>query len=204
MTVTIEQAEEAVRTLMRWIGEDPSDRPELAKTPARVAAAWREWTSGYKFTEDGERDEDLEELTLEEILQPLADTSNHDEMVVVTNIPVLSTCEHHLAPIVGIAHVGYIPSGPIVGLSKLPRLVEHFARRLQLQERLTVQIAEALARVEELAPVGVGVIIRAEHFCISTRGVKAHGAVTTTSCLRGALLEEPEARAEFMALCRER
>lgn len=179
-------AEAAVRALLLAIGEDP-DREGLTETPARVAKAWKEWASGYtqhpgdilKTFEDG------------------ADGVN--ELVIVHNIPVVSKCEHHLADIVGTAHVGYIPRGKIVGLSKLARLVDIYGRRLQVQERLTNQIADALENV--LEPIGVGVIIRAHHGCMSTRGVKIHGSTTTTSAMRGALRNEGSARAEFMSLC---
>lgn len=178
--------EETIRDLLRSIGEDPN-REGLRETPARVAKAWKEWASGYgqdaadvlKVFEDG--------------------AEGVNELVVVHNIPVISKCEHHLADIVGIAHVGYIPRGKIVGLSKLARLVDVFARRLQVQERLTNQIADALEH--HLLPVGVGVLVRAAHGCMSTRGVKIHGSATTTSAMRGALLKEPSARAEFVSLC---
>lgn len=181
-------AEDAVVRLLQYIGEDPA-REGLRETPARVVRAWAEWCSGYK------QDPAV-------LLKSFADGAT-DEMVIVHNIPVVSKCEHHLADIVGTAHVGYIPNGRIVGLSKLPRLVEVFARRLQVQERLTYQIADALSQHPDLNPVGVGVLVRAEHRCISSRGVRIHGSVTTTSAMRGALLEKPEARAEFLALCRD-
>ncbi len=173
--------------LLRMIGEDP-DREGLKDTPRRVAAAWKEWASGY--SQDPIK-----------ILKAFKDGAENcgDELVIVHNIPIVSKCEHHLADIIGTAHVGYIPNGTIVGLSKLPRVVDIFARRLQVQERLTNQIADTL--VQGLAPKGVGVTIRAAHACMSTRGVKIHGSVTTTSAMRGALLTKPEARAEFMSLC---
>ena len=176
--------EEIIRQLLRFIGEDP-DREGLRDTPKRVIAAWKEWASGYV------KDPAAELHTFED--------GACDELVIVHNIPVISKCEHHLADIIGVAHVGYIPDGRIVGLSKLARVTELFARRLQVQERLTVQIADAL--VEHLKPRGVGVLIRAAHACMSTRGVRIHGSVTTTSAMRGALLSKPEARKEFMDLC---
>lgn len=180
------QGKDIVRALLLHIGEDP-DREGLRDTPARVIRAWEEWASGY-----AERPED--------VLRTFEDgAANFDELVIVHNVPVISKCEHHLADIIGIAHVGYIPYGRIVGLSKLARVTELFARRLQVQERLTVQIADAL--VEHLQPRGVGVLIRASHACMSTRGVKIHGSVTTTSAMRLALLDKPEARKEFMDLC---
>ena len=183
---TDDSATDIVTRLLQYIGEDPN-REGLRETPKRFLQGWTEWASGYgddpasilKCFEDGAR--------------------GVDEMVIVHNIPVISKCEHHLADIVGIAHVGYIPNGRIVGLSKLARLVECFARRLQVQERMTNQIAEALQT--HVSPLGIGVLIRAAHHCMLTRGVKVHGSVTTTSAMRGALLEKPEARAEFMALC---
>jgi GTP cyclohydrolase I len=179
-------SEDIIRQLLIHIGENP-DREGLKETPTRVLKAWKEWATGYgqdpaailKSFEDGAK--------------------GCDELVIVHNIPVISKCEHHLADVTGIAHVGYIPNGRIVGLSKLARLTDMFARRLQVQERLTVQIADAL--IEHLKPIGVGVLIRASHACMSTRGVKIHGSVTTTSAMRGALLTKPEARKEFMDLC---
>lgn len=177
----------AIRTLLEAIGEDP-DREGLVDTPKRVAKAWNEWASGYV-------------VNPADVLKTFEDgASKSDELVIVHNIPVISKCEHHLADIVGVAHVGYIPDGRIVGLSKLARLVEVYARRLQVQERLTSQIANALD--EHLKPKGVGVLIRAHHGCMSTRGVRIHGSTTTTSAMRGALLNEPSARAEFMMLCK--
>jgi len=179
-------SEDIITRLLLCIGEDP-DREGLRDTPVRVLRAWKEWATGYaqdpatilKTFEDG--------------------AAGFDELVIVHNIPVISKCEHHLADIIGHAHVGYIPNGKIAGLSKLARLVDCFARRLQVQERLTVQIADALQR--HLEPLGVGVLIRAAHHCMSTRGVKIHGSTTSTSAMRGALLTKPEARKEFFDLC---
>ncbi len=177
-------AEDAVVRLLQFIGEDVH-REGLRETPGRVVRAWGEWAAGYGA--DPAR-----------ILKTFEDGATN-ELVIVHNIPVVSKCEHHLADIHGIAHVGYIPDGRIVGLSKLARLVDAFARRLQVQERLTGQIADAL--VEHLTPKGVGVLVRASHACMSSRGVKIHGSVTTTSAMRGALMDKPEARAEFLSLC---
>jgi GTP cyclohydrolase I len=182
-----ESGDDIVTRLLQYIGEDPT-REGLRETPRRVLNAWREWATGYgqdpatilKLFEDGAQD--------------------YDELVVVHNVPVVSKCEHHLADIIGHAHVGYIPKGKIVGLSKLARVVDIFARRLQVQERMSNQIADAL--MEHLQPLGAGVIIRAQHSCMSTRGVKVHGSVTTTSAMRGALLDKPAARSEFIDLCR--
>lgn len=162
------------------------DRPGLAETPSRVAKAWKEFTAGYH-------------MDPAEVFKVFEDgAENYDEMVIVHNIPVVSRCEHHLEPIVGIAHVGYIPNGKVVGLSKLPRLVEIYMRRLQVQERLTTQIADDIEKY--LAPKGVAVLIRASHGCMCHRGVKLHGSTTTTSAIRG-VLKETAARAEFMQLC---
>jgi GTP cyclohydrolase I len=183
---TDDSATDIVTRLLQYIGEDPG-REGLQETPARVLRAWREWATGYgqdpgtilKSFEDGAK--------------------GCDELIIVHNIPFISKCEHHLADVIGHAHVGYIPNGRIVGLSKLARLVDVFARRLQVQERATIQIADAL--IEHLKPVGVGVLIRASHACMSTRGVKIHGSVTTTSAMRGALLTKDAARKEFLDLC---
>jgi GTP cyclohydrolase I len=182
-----ENSEEIVRQLLLMIGEDPN-RGGLKETPARVVKAWREWAQGYK-------------IDPKDILKTFEDGAEDcgDELVIVSNIPIVSKCEHHLADIMGTAHIGYIPNGKIVGLSKLARVADLFARRLQVQERLTNQIANAI--VECLAPKGVAVTIRASHACMSSRGVKVHGSVTTTAAMRGVLLEKPAARAEFLALC---
>lgn len=176
--------------LLRALGEDPS-REGLRDTPQRVSKAWREWTCGYTMNPS-------------ELLKTFEDgapSMTHGSMVIVSNIPVVSRCEHHLAEITGIAHVGYIPRGRVVGLSKLARLVDVFARRLQVQERMTNQIADTLEK--ELDPVGVGVLVRAAHGCMSSRGVRVHGSVTTTSAMRGAMYHGEAARAEFLQLCRD-
>lgn len=165
---------------------DPNFKREgLIDTPRRVGAAWLDWTRGYR--------EDLAS-----ILKTFEDGSTgYDEMIIETDIPVYSKCEHHLADIFGVAHVGYVPNGSIVGLSKIVRLVEHFARRLQVQERLTVQIAEAL--IDGLHARGVGVVLQCRHMCMESRGINRPGVVTSTTCLRGALREDDAARAEFLA-----
>ena len=178
--------ERVIRALLDLIGENP-DREGLRETPRRVVKAWKEWAQGYA----------IDPTTILKTFEDGAE--NCDELVIVHNIPVVSKCEHHLADIAGIAHVGYIPDGKIVGLSKLARLTDLFARRLQVQERLTSQIADALDT--HLNPKGVGVIVRASHACMSSRGVKIHGSVTTTSAMRGVLRTKPEARAEFLQLC---
>lgn len=172
----------AIRGLLELLDPDHG-REGLQDTPVRVLKAWQEWTAGYN-------------VDAEKLLKTFKDgADNYDEMVFVGCIPFYSTCEHHLAPFFGVAHVGYIPSGSIVGLSKLPRLVECFARRLSVQERITTQIAEALTTV--LKPTGVGVVLQARHMCMESRGINRPGTVTTTSALRGKLKTEPDTRAEF-------
>jgi GTP cyclohydrolase I len=173
--------------LIRFCGEDP-ERPGLLETPYRFARAWLEWTDGYGVEPAS-------------VLKEFDDGAEGcDQLVIVKDIPVYSHCEHHLAPFWGVAHVGYIPNRKIVGLSKLARLVDVFAHRLQVQERMTNQIANALQEV--LEPTGVGVMIRCRHMCMESRGVRRKGAETITSALRGAILDEPEARQEFYAICR--
>lgn len=185
MLVQRHEAEEAVRTLLSYTGEDPH-REGLVETPSRVAKAWAFWTSGY-----GQSAADL--------LKTFEDgAAGTDQMVVRKNIPLYSKCEHHLADIVGVATVAYIPTGRIVGLSKLDRLVTMYARRLQVQERLTNQIADAIA--EHLKPLGVGVWVSARHMCIESRGVQHADSTTITSALRGVVLTDPSARAEFFAM----
>ncbi len=176
----------AVRTLLWYIGEDPN-REGLRETPDRVVRAWSEWAAGYAGKPD-------------EVLKWFGDDAKGvDSMVIVHNIPIHSKCEHHLADITGIAHIGYIPGHRIVGLSKLARLADIYARRLQVQERMTFQIAHAIE--EHLKPVGVGVVVRCAHACMSTRGVKVHGSVTTTSAMLGELRVDAAARREFLDLC---
>lgn len=178
------RAENAVRELLLAVGEDP-DREGLRETPARVARAYREIFAGLR-----QRPEDVLTTTFD---------LGHDEMVLVKDIEVLSSCEHHLVPFVGVAHVGYIPSadGKITGLSKLARLVDVYARRPQVQERLTTQIADSL--MEILEPRGVIVVVECEHMCMSMRGVRKPGAKTITSAVRGQL-RDPATRAEAMSL----
>jgi GTP cyclohydrolase I len=177
----------AVKTILECIGEDPS-REGLRETPSRVRKAWlHEWAAGYR-------------VDAATVLKTFEDgAAGVDEMVAVTSIDLYSHCEHHIAPFFGVAHIAYIPNKRIVGLSKLARLVEVFSRRLQVQERLTNQIADALQ--EHLDPLGAGVIIQAKHFCMCSRGVRQGSAMTTTSALRGCIKEEPSARAEFLRLC---
>lgn len=161
-------------------------REGLQETPDRVAKAWSEWTSGYGKDPA-------------EILKVFDDgAEKYDEMVVVKDIPIYSKCEHHLADIFGTCTIAYIPDRKIVGLSKLSRLADCFSRRLQVQERLTVQIADAIQ--DNLNPIGVGVVIKARHMCMESRGICQQGHHTITSALRGALKDNPETRAEFLAL----
>lgn len=181
------RAEAAVRELLIAVGEDP-DREGLLDTPARVARAYEEIFGGMR-------------LTAEDVLTTTFDLG-HDELVIVRDIEVYSTCEHHLVPFHGVAHVGYIPGndGRITGLSKLARLVDVYAKRPQVQERLTSQVADALMRI--LQPKGAIVVISCEHLCMSMRGVRKPGARTMTSAVRGALTD-PATRAEAMALLRD-
>jgi GTP cyclohydrolase I len=178
------RAENAVRELLIAVGEDP-DREGLRDTPTRVARAYKEIFAGLR-----QNPEDVLTTTFD---------LGHDEMVLVKDIEVMSSCEHHLVPFVGMAHVGYIPShdGKITGLSKLARLVDVFARRPQVQERLTTQIADSLMRI--LEPRGVIVVVEAEHMCMTMRGVRKPGAKTLTSAVRGQL-RDPATRAEAMSL----
>ncbi len=184
------EAKTAVKTILRYIGEDP-DREGLIETPKRFLKAWKNyWGVGYAKEPSG-------------VMKVFTDgASGYDEMVIVKDIKLYSHCEHHIAPIVGVCHIAYIPAqgkeAKIIGLSKLARLTDIFARRLQVQERLTTQIAEAL--MEELKPLGVAVVIEAEHLCMSSRGVEKQGSTTITSKLTGCFKDEPETRAEFMRL----
>jgi len=176
-----------IRQLLNAVEPNP-ERGGLIETPDRVAKAWEFWTSGY-------------DKTAADVLKVFEDGGeNYDEMVMVKDIPVYSHCEHHLAPIFGTATVAYIPNGRIVGLSKLSRLVDLHSRRLQVQERLTNDIAEDLWK--HLQPLGVGVIIKARHMCMESRGLCQQGHHTITSALRGVLKDQPEARAEFMGLAK--
>jgi GTP cyclohydrolase I len=175
--------ERAVRTLIAAAGDDPY-REGLRDTPARVARAYGEWFSGYAV--------DPREL----LRRVFTDAEDYDDTVLLRDIPFVSTCEHHLAPIMGKAHVAYRPAGRVVGISKLSRLVDAFARRLQLQERLTGQIARTLE--ETLRPKGVAVIVEASHACMSTRGVNQHGVSMVTKCWLGEFRDNPELRRELL------
>lgn len=182
---TREEAEEAVKTLLKWAGDDPN-REGLLDTPARVIRAYEEYFAGYH--EDPR-------FYLERTFE---DVHGYDEMVVLRDIPFESHCEHHLAPIIGNAHVAYLPTNKVVGISKLARVVHAFAKRLQVQEKLTAQIADCISQA--LAPDGVAVVIEATHHCMTTRGVHKHGVSMVTSTLLGAFKENIHTRAEFMAM----
>lgn len=181
----IEEAQDSVRSLLRFLGEDPA-REGLQETPARVVRALGEHFSGYGL-DPGE----YLSKTFEEV-------EGYDELVLVSDIEVFSHCEHHMVPFVGKAHVAYIPDGRVVGLSKLARVVDVFAKRLQVQEKLTKQIADAIQ--SHLTPQGVAVIMQCQHFCMCYRGVKKPGSWTTTSKLHGIFLKDPAARMELFTL----
>ena len=176
----VEAAATAVRALLVALGQDP-DRDGLRDTPARVARAYAELLAPTPFN-----------------LTTFPNEERYDELVLVADIPFVSLCEHHLLPFSGVAHVAYVPDGRLLGLSKLPRVVDHFAGRLQLQERLTVQVAEWL--MERLQPRGVGVVVQAEHTCMSLRGVRKPGTRTVTSALHGLLRDDERTRQEFLRL----
>ena len=180
-----ERALEAVRELLRWVGEDP-DREGLQDTPRRVVDAYLEYFRGY-----GENPHDYLERTFEEV-------GGYDEIVLLRDIPFHSHCEHHMAPILGRAHVGYLPRQRVVGISKLARVVQAYAKRLQVQERLTAEIADCINEV--LAPLGVGVIIEATHACMTCRGVETPGVTMTTSRMMGVFREDEKSRQEFLQL----
>ena len=178
-----EEAKEAVRTLLRWAGDDP-EREGLLDTPGRVVRAYREWFAGY--------DQDPVEM----LSRVFEEVEGYDEMVVLRDIRFESYCEHHMAPIIGKAHVGYIPTDRVVGISKLARLVNVFSKRLQVQEKMTAQIANVL--MEVLRPRGVAVVMEGEHQCMSTRGVHRHGVSMVTSTMLGTFRADHRTRKEFM------
>ncbi len=182
---TRKEAEEAVRTLLRWAGDDPA-REGLRDTPARVARAYEEFFAGYAIDPAA-----LLARTFEEV-------EGYDEMIVLRDVRVESYCEHHMVPIVGRAHVAYLPDRRVIGISKLARLVDAYAKRLQIQEKLTVQIADTLHDV--LQPKGVAVVIEATHQCMTTRGVHKPGVAMITSRMLGAFRDDPDTRREFFAL----
>lgn len=181
---TRQEAEDAVRTLIRWAGDDPA-REGLAATPARVARAYEEWFSGYA---------DDPEQVLQRCFE---ETGGYDEMVLLRGIRFASFCEHHMAPIAGKATIAYLPERRVMGISKLVRLVHAFAKRLQIQERMTAEIADTLDRV--LRPRGVAVVVEARHGCMNSRGVRACGARLVTTRFLGAFRESAQARCEFLA-----
>jgi GTP cyclohydrolase I len=187
--VTRTQAEDAVRTLLRWAGDDPA-REGLIDTPKRVVKAYGDWFSGY--AQDPQ--EDLQR-TFEEV-------GGYDELVVLRDIEFESHCEHHMAPIIGKAHVGYLPNGRVVGISKLARVVEAYARRFQVQENMTAQIAHCIQSA--LEPRGVGVVIEAVHECMTTRGIHKRGVSMVTSKMLGTFRDDARTRAEFLELIRVR
>ena len=183
--VTREAAENAVRTLLQWAGEDPA-REGLVDTPKRVVDAYRDWFSGY-----AENPHTYLKRTFEEV-------AGYDELIVLRDITFESHCEHHMAPIIGKAHVGYLPNDKVVGISKLARVVESFARRFQVQEKLTAQVAHCIEDV--LKPRGVGVVIEAAHQCMTTRGVHKTGVTMVTSQMLGSFREDARTRSEFLRL----
>ena len=185
---TQEEAEEAVRTLLRWAGDDPN-REGLLETPNRVVRSYSEFFSGYHM--------DPEEV----LMKTFEEAGGYDEMVLVRDIELESHCEHHMVPIIGRAHVAYIPNNRVVGISKLARVVEIFAKRLQIQEKMTVDIATTIDEV--LKPQGVAVVIEASHQCMTTRGVHKPGADTVTSQMLGAFRDDPSTRREFLTMIRK-
>jgi GTP cyclohydrolase I len=181
--VTREQAEQAVRTLLCWAGDEP-DREGLRDTPRRVVDAYGEWFGGYAMDPETELRRTFEEV------------AGYDEMIVLRDIEFESHCEHHLAPIIGKAHIGYLPDGKVVGISKLARVVEAYARRLQVQEKMTAQIARCIEQV--LKPRGVGVVIEAQHQCMTTRGIHKRGVSMVTSKMLGSFRDDARTRSEFL------
>jgi len=179
------EVEEAVRTLIRWAGDDP-DREGLLDTPRRVARAWREYAIGYR------------EDPAQHLGRTFDEVGGYDEIVLLKNIPFQSHCEHHMAPIIGKASIAYLPQNKVVGISKLARVLHGFARRLQVQERLTAQVADAIW--EHLQPKGVAVIIEATHACMTARGVSTPGVMMTTSRMMGTFREDERSRREVLAL----
>jgi len=187
--VTRIEAEEAVRTLLRWAGDDPG-REGLVDTPRRVVDAYSDWFSGYNTDP-----RDYLARTFEEV-------AGYDEMIVLRDIGFASHCEHHMAPIIGQVHVGYLPAGRVVGISKLARVVEAYARRFQVQEKMTAQIADCIQDV--LQPLGVGVVVDGVHQCMTTRGIHKHGVSMVTSSMRGSFRNDARTRAEFLRFIERR
>ncbi len=179
------EAEAAVRVLLRWTGDDP-DREGLVDTPARVARAYCELFAGYATD------------PVEMLARSFEETDGYDEMVVLRDIRLESHCEHHMVPIIGRAHIAYLPAGRVVGISKLARVLDVYAKRLQIQEKLTAQVANTINDV--LQPKGVAVVIEAAHQCMTTRGVHKHGVTMVTSHMLGAFRDDPSTRREFLAI----
>jgi GTP cyclohydrolase IA len=179
------EVEAAVRTILRWTGENP-DRDGLRETPARVTKAYEEYFKGY--------DQDPEAI----LKKTFEETEGYDEMIMLRAIPFESHCEHHMAPIIGRAWVAYVPTGRVVGISKLARVVDAYAKRLQIQEKMTAQIANTIEQV--LKPQGVAVVIKAVHHCMTTRGVHKHGVDMVTSRMLGCFKDNPSTRNEFLSI----
>ncbi|WEX07580.1 GTP cyclohydrolase I FolE [Chelativorans sp. AA-79] len=183
-----EEAEAAVRTLLRWAGDDP-DREGLRETPARVAKAYQELFGGYDL------------CPAEELGRTFEEVAGYDDMVLVKDIPFHSHCEHHMVPIIGKAHIAYLPDGKVVGLSKIARVVDIFARRLQTQEAMTAQIASTIQDV--LKPLGAAVMIEAEHMCMAMRGIRKQGSTTLTTTFTGRFKTQPEEQVRFITMVRD-
>jgi GTP cyclohydrolase I len=184
-----EAIQESIRNLIRWAGDDP-DREGLADTPKRVARAWREYCQGYS------QDPGLH------LARTFEEVGGYDEIVVLRDIPFQSHCEHHMAPIIGTASIAYLPTDRVVGISKLARVLHGYAERLQVQERLTAQVAQSIW--DNLKPQGVAVVIEAQHGCMTGRGVKTHGVGMVTSRMLGCFLNNPDSRKEVLALMKKR
>ena len=180
-----ENVKEAIRTLIRWAGDDP-EREGLLDTPRRVACAWREYARGYR------------EDPAVHLSRTFEEVGGYDEIVLLKDIPFQSHCEHHMAPIIGKASIAYLPKDKVVGISKLARVLHGFARRLQVQERLTAQVADAIC--QHLQPKGVAVVIEASHACMTARGVQTPGVMMTTSRMMGTFREDERSRREVLAL----
>ena len=184
-----EDIQESIRNLIRWAGDDP-DREGLADTPKRVARAWREYCQGYDANPGLHLSRTFEEV------------GGYDEIVVLRDIPFQSHCEHHMAPITGTASIAYLPTDRVVGISKLARVLHGYAERLQVQERLTAQVAQAIW--DNLKPQGVAVVMEAQHGCMTGRGVKTHGVGMVTSRMLGCFLDNPDSRKEVLSLMQKR
>jgi len=182
-TVSLQEAEDAVRTLLRWAGDDPA-REGLLETPKRVVNAYRDWFSGYAID------------PAEYLRRTFEEVGGYDEMIVLRDITFESHCEHHMAPIIGRVHVGYLPTNKVVGISKLARVVDGYARRFQVQEKLTAQVAGCIHDV--LKPRGVGVVVDGIHQCMTTRGVHKRAVSMVTSCMMGTFREDARTRSEFL------